>query len=182
MLTLDQNPPMLAPWVQTLADLPGPWWVGHTRSRFEKTFAWDMLRRNIGFYLPMVERVTVSHGVKRRALLPMFSGYVFFCGTEADRYAALATNRLCQAIRILDQESVARELLSIERAMANKAQLDPYPFAAQGQRCRVTSGPFQGLEGIVVQRTNLARLVLQVTILGQGASLEIDVDLLEPIA
>jgi hypothetical protein len=38
----------------------------------------------------------------------------------------------------------------------------------------------QGIVGTVVRRDNETRLVLQVSMLGQGASLEIDTDLLEP--
>jgi transcription antitermination factor NusG len=59
--------------------------------------------------------------------------------------------------------------------------MDPYPFAAVGRRCRVTAGPLEGMEGIVVRRDKLARLVLEVSILGQGASVEIDADLLEAL-
>ena len=37
-----------------------------------------------------------------------------------------------------------------------------------------------GLVGTVARRDKLARLVLEVSMLGQGASLEIECDLLEP--
>jgi hypothetical protein len=36
-----------------------------------------------------------------------------------------------------------------------------------------------GLEGIVVRSNNAIRLVLQIDILGQAASVEIDVDMIE---
>jgi transcription antitermination factor NusG len=106
---------------------------------------------------------------------------VFFCGTDEDRYRAMTTNRLCQTIDVPDQGRLIRELLSIERALAGKVTLDPYPFAAVGQRCRIKAGPFEGTEGVVIQRDRLWRLVLQVSILGQGASMEVDADLLEPL-
>jgi hypothetical protein len=38
-----------------------------------------------------------------------------------------------------------------------------------------------GLEGTIVSRAKMTRLVLSISALGQGASLEIDADLLEPI-
>ena len=166
--------------MESLRQLCGRWWVAHTKSRFEKAFAWDLLRHGIGYFLPMVERVRISGGRKRRVMAPLFPSYVFFCGNEADRYAALATDRLCQVLRVADQEVLIGELGDIERAMAGKAVMDPYPFAATGRRCRVKAGPFRGLEGVVVNRNKVARLVLQVGILGQGAAIEIDADLLEP--
>ena len=65
------------------------------------------------------------------------------------------------------------------KALAGKAQLDPYPSLAVWRRCRIKAGAFHGLEGIVVRRDKLTRIVLQVSILGQGAAMEIDGDLLE---
>ncbi len=180
MLKLSDNPPMLWPDVASLTALEGSWWVAHTKSRFEKTFAHDLRGRGVGYYLPLSERVRVSGGRRRRVLAPVFPSYVFFCGSPEDRYTALATGRLCRVIDIVEQERFVRELSAIEQALAGSARLDPYPFAAVGGRCRVTQGPLEGLEGVVVQRTGTARLVLEVAILGQGAAVEIDADLLEP--
>jgi len=181
MLKAADNPPIVSPLVSRLADLDGRWWVAHTRPRCEKAFAWDLIRRSIGYFLPLARRVRMSGGRKRRVLMPLFPSYVFFCGREEDRYAAMTTNRVCQTIEVADQSRLAEELTAIETALAGQADLDLYPFAAAGQRCRVTAGPFQGVEGVVVQRSRQARLVLQVTILGQGACLEIDADVLEPV-
>jgi len=180
VLRIDENPPALLPDTETLADLTGRWWVAHTKSRFEKAFAWDLLQRGIGYFLPLIERVRMSGGRKRRVMAPLFPSYVFFCGDDEDRYTAMTTHRLCQTLEVRDQEELVRELVAIETALAGKAELDPYPFAVVGQRCRITAGPFMGLEGIVIQRNCIARLVLQVSMLGQGAALEVDADLLEP--
>ncbi len=174
------NPPALAPWVRSVEDLQERWWVGHTKARAEKALAWGLLKRNIGYFLPLIDRVTISGGRKRHVMLPLFSSYVFFCGSEEDRYAAMTTDHLARTISVSDQELLTLELSSIEKALAGKAKLDPYPFAAVGRRCRVRSGPFEGLEGVVVRRNNVARLVLHISILAQGAAIELDADLLEP--
>jgi len=179
MLKLSDNPPVVWPAVEPLKQWTGRWWVGHTKSRFEKAFAWDLLRREISYFLPMIERVRVFGGKKRRVMTPLFGSYVFFCGTEKDRYDALMTHRLCQTLEVADQASLARELGHIERALQGKAQLDPYPHLALGERCRVRAGPFMGVEGVIVRRDKLCRVVLQVSLLGQGAAMEIDADLLE---
>jgi len=181
MLKLSDNPPMLSPAVQTLAALEGRWWLGHTKARCEKAFAWELMRREIGYFLPMVRRVTVSGGRKRHVMLPLFPSYVFFCGSDQDRYTAMTTNRICQTIEVADQAGLISELTAIEKALLEQAPLDRYPFAAVGQRCRIAAGALKGLEGVVVQRNRRARIVLQVSILGQGAVVEVDADLLEPV-
>jgi len=181
MLKDCENPPILFPDAETLAEWAGNWWVGHTKSRFEKAFAWDLLHGGIKYFLPMIEQVKISRGRKHRVLAPLFPSYVFFCGSDEDRYTAMTTNRLCQTINVTDQETLVGELSCLEKALAGQAVLDPYPFAAIGRHCRITAGPFQGMEGLVVERRQIARLVLQVSILGQGASMEIDAALLEPV-
>ena len=45
----------------------------------------------------------------------------------------------------------------------------------------MTAGPLMGTTGVVVQRTNRATLVLEVSILRQGAALEVDLSLIEPV-
>lgn len=182
MLKLSENPPILIPGVNSLTEFSGKWWVAHTRSRFEKVFAWDMLKQGIGYFLPMREKMIFRDKRKRRVLLPLFPSYVFFCGTETDRYTAMTTNRLCQTIEVRNQEDLISELSAIEKALFNKTLLDLYPHLPVGKRYEVTAGPMKGTEGVVIERkVPKARMVLAITILGQGAIVEIDTDLLEPI-
>jgi hypothetical protein len=155
--------------------------VAHTRPRAEKAMAWDLLRRRIGHFLPMVESVRFSGGRKRRVLLPLFPSYLFFCGGERERRDALSTHRACQVLEVVDQQGLIADLGAIERALGAKARLTLYPRIAVGQRCRIIAGPFEGLEGVVIERHPDARLVLDVAFLGQGAVMEIDADLVEPV-
>jgi len=176
----DETPPMKPAGLTSFADAPGQWWVGHTKSRFEKAFAWDLHQRGINYFLPLIHRVVYSGGRKRKWMVPLFPSYVFFAGDEQTHYNALRTNRLCQAIPVGDRRKFVAELDQVQRALDQQVAMDFYPHAALGKRCRVASGPLQGIEGIVIQRDDKTRLVLQVSMLGRGASLEIAPELLEP--
>jgi transcription antitermination factor NusG len=181
MLKFSKNPAILTPQVQSLTELEGTWWVAYTKARFEKAFAWDLCSRGIGYFLPMRKKITFSGGRKRCLMSPLFTSYVFFCGTEHDRYTALTSNRISQIIEIADQGGFIQELVNIEKALMSKAIIDNYPRLPVGTRCRVISGPMMGIEGVVIKRNDAkARMVIEVTILGQGAVVEIDSDLLEP--
>ncbi len=164
-----------------MIELPGSWYIAHTKARFEKAFAFDLLAVGVGYFLPMIPRIRFSGGRKRTVLMPLFTSYVFFAGDSQSRYKALTTNRLCQVIPVSDQATLVAELRAIEQAIQGKASLDLYPFAAVGKRVRIAAGPLMGLEGVVVERSKLARVVLQVSVLGQGASVQIDADVLEAI-
>jgi hypothetical protein len=184
MLKLQDNPPLTFPddlLVPNRARLP--WWVGHTKARFEKAFAQDLLAKRIEFFLPMVSRVTISGGRKRHGMAPLFPSYVFFCGGDEQRVTALATDQLCQVIPVRDQKQLTGELIALHRLITGGMKLELYRFATVGRRCRITRGPFEGREGTVVDRKDarVARLVLEVTMLGQGAAVEIEADLLEAV-
>jgi hypothetical protein len=181
MLKLSDNPDIISPPTDDLSSIAGTWWVAHTKSRCEKALAGDFVARGIAYFLPMVERVTFSGGRKRRGMMPLFHSYVFFCGGERERLATMLTDRVCQIIEVRDQRRLVCELSAAHRALAGKIALDPYPFAAVGQRVRVAHGPMQGIEGIVVRRDGYERLVLEISILGQGASMEIAPEFLEAV-
>jgi len=114
-----------------------------------------------------------------RSLLPLFSGYLFFCGEENQRIELLRTNRVANLIEVKDQERLLEELLQIERALRAGAPLIRHKYIKKGQRCRVTIGPLADLEGIIVRTKTVTRLVLQIDILGQATSVEIDTDMIE---
>ncbi len=183
MLKLQDNPPIVFPGDLLAPDRTRlPWWVGHTKARFEKAFAQDLRAKSIEYFLPMVPRVTISGGRKRHGLAPLFPSYVFFCGGDEQRVAALSTDRLAQVIPVRDQTKLTNELIALHRLIDGGMKLELYPFATIGSRCRIARGPFEGLEGTIVQRkeNRTVQLVLEVSMLGQGASMEMEADLLEP--
>ncbi len=153
--------------------------VGHTKSRFEKAFAWDLHELKIGYFLPMVPRNTFSGGRKRKGMAALFPSYVFFNGDDNTCSDALQTNRLCAVLPVPEQETLVGELEQIHRLLVGGGSLEPYPLPPIGARCRVKSGPFEGISGIVIDNAKSARLVLKVSVLGQGTSLDIDAELLE---
>ena len=184
MLAFSDNPPVRSPGVNRVADCRGRWWVAHTKARFEKAFAADLLARSVAYFLPMAERLTFSGGRRRRGMVPLFPSYVFFCDPGDDaRHGAMATGRLCQVLNVADQRRLVGELSALELALAAKVPLAPYATAAAavGSRCRVTCGPFRGLEGTVVRGDGRTRIVLEVGMLGRGVVMEIEAGLLEPV-
>ena len=181
MLKAQENPPSVYPSDVPIDQFTGQWWVLHTKARNEKALAWDLLNREISYFLPMVEKVRSSHGRRIKSVVVLFSGYVFLCGHEEDRYTAMTTNRIASTIEVIEQERIIKELTAIQKALDTPRQLDPYPYLQTGRRCVVTSGPLKGIEGFLVRRKNVDRLVLQVHVLGQSVSTEIDAALLEVI-
>ena len=158
-----------------------PWMMLHTKARQEKAVARYLSAAGALFYLPLISRVTVVRGRKLRFHVPLLPGYVFLSGDLDDGYAAISTKRVCRIIQVADQDRLVDELEEIRNALDRGAELYHCPFAVVGTRCRVTKGPFKGIEGDVSSKLGSNRLALQIQTLGRSAILEIDADLLEPL-
>ena len=179
MLKVSENPPLLWPQVESIHDFTGQWWVVHTKSRNEKALAHDLIRRNISYFLPMTWNVRRKSRRTIRSLLPLFGGYLFFCGRENDRIELLRTDRVANLIEVKDQQKLLMELRQIEQALQAGVPVTPHKYLKEGQKCRVIAGPLMGLEGVVARTRGATRLVLQVDMLGQAASVEIGMDMIE---
>jgi transcriptional antiterminator RfaH len=155
--------------------------VLHTKARQEKAVARYLNAAGEVFYLPLITRVTLVRGRKLRSRVPLLPGYVFLSGDLDAGYAAVSTKRVCRIIPVADQAGLLDELVQIDDALARGAELYSCPFAVVGTRCRVRRGPFEGIEGEVTSKLGSNRLALQIRTIGQGAILEIDADLLEPL-
>ncbi|NLE61887.1 MAG: hypothetical protein GX616_26325 [Planctomycetes bacterium] len=165
------------------ADLPGRWYVAHTRARNEKILAEELTRFGVYNYLPLGQHVTRSIRTNRisRSLVPVFPGYVFFNGTEDQRYLALRTNRVANVLDVVNQDQLLAELRQVHRLLEERGDFAVIPRILEGQWGRIIAGPLVGLEGIVVRYSSRFRVCMNVTILGQCVGVEVDYDVIEPI-
>ena len=159
----------------------GRWWLVHTKPRNEKALAENLRRLGIGHFLPLAQFKSRQGRRSIAVEVPLFSGYLFLCGEEEERYATLDTRRAVNVIRVADQEGLRAELASIHRMVSSDQPVDVYPGIRRGRRCRVARGSLKGLEGVVIRRRSQCRVYVAVEILGQSAEVEIDAGLLEVI-
>lgn len=181
MLKEIENPPIIWPEQKSVDQFEGTWWVAHTRSRNEKALAWQLANHGVQYFLPMSWKVSRKKQRTIRSLLPIFPGYLFFCGEENHRLEVLKTNRVAGLIPVHDQAQLVAELKPIETVLRAGENLLPHDYLKAGQKCRVIAGPLMGTEGIVEVTPKGSRLILQVDMLGQAASVEIDMDMVEKI-
>jgi len=181
LLKESDNPPVTWPDGKPIREFEGQWWVAHTKSRNEKALAHDLAGKQISYFLPMCWKVKKIRNRTIKSRLTVFGGYLFFCGHERQRVEALRTNRVANLIDVSDQKQIIEELSQIQQALGAGAILAPNEYIRTGQRCRVIGGPLAGLIGVVAQTRNSMRLVLQVDMLGQAASVEIGTDMIEVI-
>ena len=73
------------------------------------------------------------------------------------------------------------EIDAIRRAVEGPFRVEPHPFLKCGQRVRVTRGSLEGVEGILIRKKNLYRLILSVDMMAQSVAVEIDATDVEPV-
>jgi len=177
----------LQPLQAVCADLPDSsrpgdsvlWHVLQTKPRQEKLLAMDLAARGVDHFLPLQTRIHHYGPRKATVQLPLFPGYLFLRGTLDDAYTADRTKRVAQVIRVSQQAKLETELTNIRLAIDGQASLDPYPYLQTGTKVEVNAGPMRGLQGVVEDRAGKTRLILQIDMLGQAVSMEIDGSLLD---
>jgi transcription antitermination factor NusG len=73
------------------------------------------------------------------------------------------------------------QILSLQKLVENKEELDPYPYLNEGQQVRITKGALAGVEGILVKKLDKHLLVLSVDVLQQGVALKISASEVETV-
>jgi transcriptional antiterminator RfaH len=164
------------------AEVAGRRWLAiYTKARQEKSLARELWKYHIPFYLPLVRKASVSRGRKRTSLMPLFGGYVFLFGSEEERVRSLATNRISRVLTVEDPDQLVFDLRQLRQLIAANAPLTVESRMGPGQQVRVRQGAFAGLEGIVLKRHGQTRLLVSINFLQQGASVEIDDFMLDPL-
>jgi hypothetical protein len=59
--------------------------------------------------------------------------------------------------------------------------LEPYTELVVGEKVRIETGVMQGVEGILVRKSNQLRFVISIKLINQYAAVEVDADALRPI-
>ena len=170
---------------QDLFDLPvesHPWWVAHVRSRQEKALARHLQPLGIPYYLPQREQKIRRAGRNFVSYLPLFPGYLFFRGTDDDRYAALRSDLVGRVIDVVDQPLLDAELGRLLTLQESGLPLVSHPYIEPGSAVSITDGPFRGYSGIVIRAKGRLRIVISISLLRTSFAVELDREAIAPVA
>jgi transcription antitermination factor NusG len=170
---------------QELYEVPH-WYACYTRARHEKRVDEQLVRRGFTTYVPLLAQERQWSDRRKIVELPLFPGYVFGRFTLAEIHDVLTVPGLATVIRHNgvpspipdgDLENVRRFVT----ALSETGQVPkPQPLEA-GQAVRVMHGPFEGIEGVVVERRGRRRVLVGLRTIGQGMEIDIDGRNLQPL-
>jgi transcription antitermination factor NusG len=160
------------------------WFAVYTTSRHEKRVAEHFSHRQIEYFLPLYHVNRKWKDGSRVTLdLPLFPGYIFVHISRSERVRVLSVPGALAVVGGTGGEPAPLPDAAIEalRCGLGRGQAEPHPLLMVGQRVRIRSGAFAGMEGVVVKKKNSFRVVLTLEQIMQSIAVEVGEDDLLPL-
>jgi transcription antitermination factor NusG len=160
------------------------WFAVYTTCRHEKRVAQHLSQRAIEHFLPLyVAHRKWSDGSKVALQLPLFPCYLFVRINRLSRVAVLGVPGLLTIVGGTGKEPACLpdSIIGALRAGVEQRRVEPHPVVIAGCKVRLRSGPFSGMNGVVVRKKGGFRVVLTLEQIMQSVAVEVDERDLEPV-
>ena len=161
---------------------PAPrWFAAYTATHHEKRVHEQLSERNVESFLPLF---STRRSWKKRTPeivdLPLFPNYVFVRISRPERTAVLSTPGVFSIVGSGPNswELPEREIEALRQGVALR-RVQPHEYLVVGERARVSSGIFEGLEGVIVRKKNNLHIVLTLDQIMRSVAIEVSAEELE---
>jgi transcription antitermination factor NusG len=153
-----------------------PWYGLRTRSHHEKWVQEQLVTRGIETFLSLVEWCRQWKDRRKLVAFPLFPGYCFARFPLSQRVTVLSSQGVAEILGNRDGPVPVpdAEIEAVRKLVTSTLPYDPHPYLREGMPVEVIRGPLAGVRGRLVRKGSRARLVIGVTLIHQGASVEID--------
>jgi transcription termination/antitermination protein NusG len=152
------------------------WFAVWTRARHEASVASQLDRKGIESFLPTLPRWSRWKDRKKRIDWPLFPGYCFVRIDPRNSLAVLKCSGVVSLVSCQGQPMPIPdvEIESVRTLVSSDLQYDPCPLLNEGDKVEIAFGPLRGVVGRLARKGSKARLIISVTLIGQGVSVEVD--------
>lgn len=164
-------------------DFDSRWYAAYTTPRHEKRLAEHFDARRIEHFLPLyhVQR-RWKDGSKVSLELPLFPNYIFVRIARRDRV------RVLEVPGVLSIAGSGREptplpddeIEALRRGVA-LWKIEPHYYLVVGEKACITTGPFAGMQGVLIRKKNNLRVVLTLPLIMQSVAVEVDAHDVVPV-
>lgn len=156
------------------------WYALYTRGHYEQLVYNQLAAKGFHVFLPKLAVWSHRAGQRHLISVPMFPGYLFV-RSAMDKLSYIEVCKARGLVRILgghwERLSVVPdvEIEAIQKVISARLPVLPHPYLKEGQRVRISDGPLEGTEGILVHRKPAkGLLVLSVDLLQRSVAVEVD--------
>jgi transcription antitermination factor NusG len=162
------------------------WYACYTNPRAEKKVDGVLAQRGIPAFLPIVSMPRQWHDRRKIVSMPLFPSYVFAHFDAMNAGAVLRVPGVLNIVRFdgrlapITNEEI-ENIARFVRAVSQSGYV-PAPVEFQvGQRVRITSGPFEGVEGEVLEARGHRRVLVGLRALRLGFEVNVPVESLKAV-
>jgi len=128
----------------------------------------------LSHYLPLRSETKVYQRRKVEVSKPLFPSYFFAAFDSEDRQEIMKTNYVLRIMTPPRPRLLLHELAHIRKALRVDPTLGANSAVQQGVHVRITGGPFMGVEGVVQKIKANTKVTLNVEMIGQAITFEVD--------
>lgn len=155
--------------------IPGYWYAIQTRPRHEKAVVMQCAPRGVHTFLPLYTAKRKWKEHRAEVQLPLLPGYVFVRMELRDRLKVLTLPSVLGLVAFSGTPAaIPDDQIEALRHAVRTRRAEPCALLCRGARVRVTSGPLQGLEGIVLRRKDKVRVVVTFDWMSRSVSITLD--------
>jgi transcription antitermination factor NusG len=158
------------------------WWAVYTRHQHEKVVAEMLSAKGFNVFLPLYQSTRRWKDRSKVLSLPLFPCYLFIRGGIDRKLQVVTTPGIHMILHRGERVAIVpdAEIDALQRAVEGPYCIEPHPFLKGGMRVRVTRGALAGVEGILIRKKNLFRLILSVDMLAKSVAVEVNSSDVEP--
>jgi transcriptional antiterminator RfaH len=163
------------------------WYLIHTKPVREGIAEANLRRQGYEVYVPRMLQSVRRHGRWCERIVPLFPRYLFLQLSEGCQ--ALSPVRSSVGVAGVVRFGTRYAIVPHQIIMQLRLRADPESglhrltneaVLTRGASVRITTGPFEGLDGVFEREAGAARVVVLLNLLGQDAAVRIPVDSVAP--
>jgi transcription antitermination factor NusG len=168
----------------TEENLSHDWYAVCTRHQHEKAAARILEYKEFEVFLPLYKARRRWKDRVKELSVPLFPGYLFIRESLERWLPIITTPGVCNIVSCGGRPAAIphSEIEGVRRIVESTLRVEPHPFLRSGDWVRVKYGPIAGVEGILLRKKNIARLVLSVEMLGKSAAVEVEATNVERVS
>lgn len=154
------------------------WYVAYTYPNAEKKALQSLNRIGVTAYLPL-QKVTRKWSDRMKQLeLPLFSNYIFIKTSPVELHYPLQVKQLISYVTFEGKAAFVSDKLveTLRRITELGLQVSDESIYTTGTLVRISDGPFEGIEGVVLRQNGKTKLVVRIEAMRRSVSVEIGVE------
>jgi transcription antitermination factor NusG len=178
---LPDSNPHLSSWPEARAPLAPSdpllqpcWYAVYSFPRHEKVVARHLEQQALEHYLPLYEALHRWKDRWARVQEPLFPGYLFVRIPLHDRFRVLNTPSVLRIVGTSSPLPLPDEEIEALRRSLQTRKATPCPYFTAGKRVRIASGPFEGMQGVVLRRKGKTRLIVSIDSIMRSVAFELE--------